>query len=97
MTALPCAQMLPLVCNDAVCMIFVFDLSRLETLSSLRDWYKQVSAVLSCCAFAGQKPGRDDADFARIRHGGSIKVRSRYFLAQNTIFLHRSRPRSKLR
>eukprot|EP00164_Ancoracysta_twista_P000207 GFYU01000299.1.p1 GENE.GFYU01000299.1~~GFYU01000299.1.p1 ORF type:complete len:205 (+),score=54.69 GFYU01000299.1:125-739(+) len=34
-------NMLPLVCNDAVCILFMFDLSRKGTLSSIKDWYRQ--------------------------------------------------------
>jgi len=34
-------HMLPLVCNDAVALLFMFDLSRKSTLSSIKNWYKQ--------------------------------------------------------
>jgi len=34
-------HMLPLVCNDAVALLFMFDLSRPSTLTSVKDWYKQ--------------------------------------------------------
>jgi GTP-binding protein of the ras superfamily involved in termination of M-phase len=34
-------HMLPLVCNDAIALIFMFDLSRPATLSSVKEWYKQ--------------------------------------------------------
>jgi len=34
--------MLPLVCNDAACVLFMFDLSRIETLHSIKEWYRQV-------------------------------------------------------
>ena len=33
--------MLPLVCNDAVAILFTFDLTRKHTLNSIRDWYRQ--------------------------------------------------------
>lgn len=33
--------MLPLVCNDAVALLFMFDLSRKSTLTSVKNWYKQ--------------------------------------------------------
>lgn len=33
--------MLPLVCNDAVALLFMFDLSRKSTLTSIKSWYKQ--------------------------------------------------------
>lgn len=35
-------DMLPLVCNDALCMLFMFDLSRTSTtLKAIREWYKK--------------------------------------------------------
>src|ERR1700761_5838843 len=34
-------HMLPLVCNDAVALLFMFDLSRKSTLTSVKHWYKQ--------------------------------------------------------
>lgn len=33
--------MLPLVCNDAVAILFMFDLSRKATLNSIKEWYRQ--------------------------------------------------------
>jgi GTP-binding protein of the ras superfamily involved in termination of M-phase len=35
------AGMLPMVCNDAVVVLFVFDLSRRSTLDGVRTWYTQ--------------------------------------------------------
>jgi len=35
------ASMLPMVCNDAAVILFVFDLSRQSTLDSVRTWYTQ--------------------------------------------------------
>ncbi|GAA5909948.1 hypothetical protein JCM6882_008410 [Rhodosporidiobolus microsporus] len=34
-------SMLPLVCNDAVAILFMFDLSRKSTLNSIKEWYRQ--------------------------------------------------------
>lgn len=34
-------NMLPLVCNDAVAILFMFDLSRRSTLNSIKEWYRQ--------------------------------------------------------
>ncbi|KAJ3412083.1 adenylate kinase [Chytridiales sp. JEL 0842] len=34
-------NMLPLVCNDAVAILFMFDLSRRHTLNSIKEWYRQ--------------------------------------------------------
>lgn len=39
-------HMLPLVCNDANALFFMFDLTRRSTLSSVKGWYKQ-SRVLN--------------------------------------------------
>jgi len=33
--------MLPLVCNEAVAIFFMFDLSRKSTLNSVKEWYRQ--------------------------------------------------------
>ena len=33
-------NMLPLVCNDAVAILFMFDLSRKSTLNSIKEWYR---------------------------------------------------------
>jgi len=38
-------HMLPLVCNDAFALLFMFDLSRKATLSSVKTWYKQARAL----------------------------------------------------
>jgi len=34
-------NMLPLVCNEAVAILFMFDLSRKSTLNSVKEWYRQ--------------------------------------------------------
>eukprot|EP00127_Corallochytrium_limacisporum_P005443 Clim_evm12s205 gene=Clim_evmTU12s205 len=34
-------NMLPLVCNDAVAILFMFDLNRKSTLNSVKEWYRQ--------------------------------------------------------
>jgi len=33
--------MLPLVCNDAHAILFMFDLSRKSTLNSIKEWFRQ--------------------------------------------------------
>ncbi|CAN0169706.1 unnamed protein product, partial [Scytosiphon promiscuus] len=38
-------SMLPLVCNDAVAIFFMFDLSRKSTLNSVKEWYRQVRGL----------------------------------------------------
>ena len=35
------AMMLPLVCNDALALLFIFDLTRKVTLNSIKEWYRQ--------------------------------------------------------
>ena len=34
-------NMLPLVCNDAVAILYMFDLTRKSTLNSIKEWYRQ--------------------------------------------------------
>ena len=34
-------NMLPLVCNDAMTILFMFDLTRKSTLNSIKEWYRQ--------------------------------------------------------
>mmetsp|Transcript_4125 Transcript_4125/g.12557 ORF Transcript_4125/g.12557 Transcript_4125/m.12557 type:complete len:265 (-) Transcript_4125:136-930(-) len=34
-------NMLPIVCKDAVAILFMFDLTRKSTLSSVKEWYRQ--------------------------------------------------------
>ena len=34
-------NMLPLVCNDAHAILFMFDLSRKSTLNSIKEWFRQ--------------------------------------------------------
>jgi GTP-binding protein of the ras superfamily involved in termination of M-phase len=46
-------SMLPLVCNDAVAIFFMFDLSRKSTLLSVKEWYRQargLNRVSESCA-----------------------------------------------
>ena len=38
-------SMLPLVCNDAVTIFFMFDLSRKSTLMSIKEWYRQARGL----------------------------------------------------
>lgn len=33
--------MLPLVCNEAAALLFMFDLSRKSTLNSVKEWFRQ--------------------------------------------------------
>eukprot|EP01033_Poteriospumella_lacustris_P004567 gene4568-3267_t len=38
-------SMLPLVCNEAVAIFFMFDLSRKSTLLSIKEWYRQARGL----------------------------------------------------
>mmetsp|Transcript_21116 Transcript_21116/g.61632 ORF Transcript_21116/g.61632 Transcript_21116/m.61632 type:complete len:209 (-) Transcript_21116:438-1064(-) len=38
-------SMLPLVCNDASAVFFMFDLSRKSTLVSIKEWYRQARGL----------------------------------------------------
>jgi len=37
--------MLPMVCVDAVAMLFLFSLDKPESLDSVKEWYRQVRAL----------------------------------------------------
>jgi len=41
-------SMLPLVCNDAAAILLVFDLTRDETLDSIRDWHRRARERNKC-------------------------------------------------
>lgn len=41
-------NMLPLVCNDAVAILFMFDLTRTSTLNSIKEWYRQARGTRAC-------------------------------------------------
>ena len=38
-------SMMPMVCVDAVAMLFLFDLTNPSTLTSVREWYRQVRGL----------------------------------------------------
>lgn len=40
--------MLPLVCNDAAAVLLMFDLTRPETLDSIREWHRKARALNKC-------------------------------------------------
>jgi Gtp-binding protein of the ras superfamily involved in termination of M-phase len=51
-TALPYAvgakefvSMMPMVCVDAVAILFLFDLTNRTTLTSIREWFRQVRGM----------------------------------------------------
>ena len=39
------ATVLPLVCNDALAILFMFDLSNKSSLASVKEWYRQVRGL----------------------------------------------------
>jgi GTPase SAR1 family protein len=38
-------NMLPLICNDALAIFFMFDLTRKSTLIGIKEWYRQVRGL----------------------------------------------------
>ena len=43
-------NMLPLVCNDAAAILFMFDLSRIATLNNVKEWYAPFPSKFFCSA-----------------------------------------------
>jgi GTPase SAR1 family protein len=52
-------NMLPLVCNDAVAILFMFDLSRKSTLNSVKEWYRQARGFNKVCYLNGCQDWRE--------------------------------------
>jgi GTP-binding protein of the ras superfamily involved in termination of M-phase len=52
--------MLPLVCNDAVAILFMFDLTRKTTLNSVKEWYRQARGFNKVSLLPGQRVDTDD-------------------------------------
>ena len=52
-------NMLPLVCNDAVAILFMFDLSRKSTLNSVKEWYRQARGFNKVCYLNTRKNWRE--------------------------------------
>ena len=52
-------NMLPLVCNDAVAILFMFDLSRKSTLNSVKEWYRQARGFNKVCFLNGRQHWRE--------------------------------------
>ena len=51
--------MLPLVSNDAVAILFMFDLTRKSTLNSIKEWYRQARGFnkVSCLILRRETQG----------------------------------------
>ena len=62
-------NMLPLVCNDAVAILFMFDLSRKSTLNSIKEWYRQARGFNKVSPFQsyGKVDGRLQFPFWWVR------------------------------
>lgn len=45
-------NMLPLVCNEAAAILFMFDLTRKATLNSIKEWYRQARGFNKVCVAA---------------------------------------------
>lgn len=61
--------MLPLVCNDAIAILFMFDLTRKSTLNSVKEWFRQsrgFNNVGRCSAFRMMKDKADGLLFVRL-------------------------------
>lgn len=61
--------MLPLVCNDAIAILFMFDLTRKSTLNSVKEWFRQsrgFNNVGHCSAFRMMKDKADGLLFVRL-------------------------------
>jgi len=56
-------NMLPLVCNDAVAILFMFDLSRKSTLNSVKEWYRQARGFNKVCSFKAVCMAETDRTF----------------------------------
>lgn len=61
--------MLPLVCNDAVAILFMFDLSRKSTLNSIKEWYRQARGFNKVCLFSTcfRVTASGETDFGRVQ------------------------------
>lgn len=76
-------SMLPLVCNDAVAILFMFDLSRKSTLNSIKEWYRQARGFNKVSgSFAATL-----STTRRVEHSHRA-----YFLAYRPPFLSSSAP-----
>ncbi|ETW01970.1 septum-promoting GTP-binding protein 1, variant [Aphanomyces invadans] len=80
-------SMLPLVCNDAVAVLFMFDLSRKATLTSVKEWYRQVRAI--------NKVRSIRCSFESSSFDDSLRTRARSWSAPNTIILPRAPQKSR--
>jgi len=78
-------SMLPMVCNDAVAIMFVFDLTRIATLKNLRNWYTQARVLNKTAhtfligtkydAFAEMKAeDKDEVTKQAIKVAGAMKA-----------------------
>jgi GTP-binding protein of the ras superfamily involved in termination of M-phase len=67
-------SMLPLVSNDAVAILFMFDLSRRSTLNSIKEWYRQargfnrqaIPVLIGMSIFDQADPGTKFDKFATL-------------------------------
>lgn len=45
-------SMMPLVCNEANALLFMFDLTRRSTLTSIKEWFRQARSLNKVLFFA---------------------------------------------
>jgi len=74
-------EMMPLVCNEAVALLFMFDLSRPATLASVRQWYMEARKLNQVLPLGTYEIKRIICGFYRQRQHS--------LLVQSTITLRR--------
>lgn len=86
-------SMLPLVSNDAVAILFMFDLTRKSTLNSVKEWYRQARGFnkVSCLD--------SNSSWKRLLLGctDSRRLQSRSLSERSTTFSPHIRVKSKRR
>jgi GTPase SAR1 family protein len=73
-------NMLPLVCNDAMAILFMFDLTRKSTLNSIKEWYRQARGfnrvllyelTIGCYSVSSRNKVRSLCDISQGRARGN--------------------------
>lgn len=84
-------SMLPLVSNDAVAILFMFDLTRKTTLNSVKEWYRQARGFNKVClssCITWRRCSQCIMGMAIAQHGQSaigIQIRSTRLIRQTAI------------
>jgi GTPase SAR1 family protein len=86
-------NMLPLVCNDVVAILFMFDLSRKSVLNAVKEWYHQVWGFNKVrCSLIYHGPLKLNCNTIFI-----CRPRDHFLLAPSLIHLRRSHAMNKRR